>query len=267
MDFRLEFEPASLDRKLDLADAVMLMGSCFTDHMYNYLTESKFLALQNPNGVLFNPISIANALNRYIDKNHIGREELFEKNGLWNHWDFHSRLSCTTRDLSFASMNHQVSEGHDFLKNAQWLIITLGSAFVYEFDGQQIVANCHKVPANSFKKRMLAPDEIITSFNVMIERLATINPNINIMFTVSPVRHLRDGFVENNRSKSVLIHAIDLLMKQRKDIHYFPSYELIMDDLRDYRFFAEDMVHPNYFATRYVWEKFCISCINGKSRR
>lgn len=266
MDFRLEFEPAALEKKLDLNDRVMLIGSCFTDHMFNYLNNSKFQAMQNPNGVLFNPISIATALNLYIDKHPIDEDELFETNGLWNHWDFHSKLSCTQKDESTIRMNHQIADGHRFLKNADWLIITLGSAFVYALKTHQIVANCHKLPASIFTKRMLNTEEIILSFNVVMDKLRLLNPGIKIMFTISPVRHLKDGFVENNRSKAVLILATDLLLQQHKNLHYFPSYELIMDDLRDYRFFAEDMVHPNFQATRYVWEKFCIACINGRSR-
>lgn len=266
MDFRLEFEPASIDRKLDLDDNIMLIGSCFTDHMYNYFVASKFHALQNPNGVLFNPVSIAQTLMRYIDNRHVEEAELFDRNGLWNHWDFHSKLSCTNAHETFDLMNRQITGAHHFLKNTQWLILTLGSAFVYELEGKQIVANCHKLPSSSFEKRMLGPEEIVALFNQVIRMLKSFNPGINIMLTVSPVRHLRDGFVENNRSKAVLIHAVDSILQSNNDLCYFPSYELIIDDLRDYRFYAEDMVHPNYLATRYVWEKFCIACVNGKTR-
>ncbi len=266
MDFRLEFEPAPIDLKLDLDDQIMLIGSCFTDHMYSHLTASKFHALQNPNGVLFNPVSIAQALTRYMENRHVEGGELFERNGLWNHWEFHSKMSCTDLDEAVLSMNRQITAAHNFLKNAQWLIITLGSAFVYELEGKKIVANCHKLPAASFTKRMLGVDELVSLFNRVITLLKSFNPSINIMFTVSPVRHLRDGFVENNRSKAVLIHGVDRIVQSGEGLHYFPAYELIVDDLRDYRFYAEDMVHPNYLATRYVWEKFCVACINGKTR-
>jgi len=266
MDFRLEFDPPSLSQKIDLDDKIMLVGSCFTDHVHHYLVASKFRALQNPNGILFNPMSIANALYRYVENNHLTSDELFERNGLWNHWDFHSNLSCTSQVESLGQMNHTINSAHEFLKNAQWLIITLGSAFVYELAGAQIVANCHKMPASHFTKRLLEPEEIISTFNNVIDQLKQFNNTLNIIFTISPVRHLRDGFVENNRSKSVLIHAVDKLTHQHEHLHYFPSYELVVDDLRDYRFYAEDMVHPNYLATRYVWEKFSSSCINGRSR-
>lgn len=266
MDFRLEFDPPALKQKINLDEKIMLVGSCFTEHVYNYLVASKFQALQNPNGILFNPVSIANALNRYVENKMLSPNELFERDGLWHHWDFHSNLSCTSPEESLQRMNEKISLAHGFLKNVQWLIITLGSAFVYELSGAQVVANCHKMPASHFAKRMLDPDEIISNYEAVITQLKQFNSRLNIIFTVSPVRHLRDGFIENNRSKAVLIHALDKLTRQQDDLHYFPSYELVVDDLRDYRFYAEDMVHPNYLATRYVWEKFCASCINGRSR-
>lgn len=266
MDFRLEFDPPSLSKKIDLSDTIMLVGSCFTEHVFNYLVASKFCAVQNPNGVLFNPDSIANTLSRYVQNKHVSSVELFEKNGLWNHWDFHSNLSCTSQEESLVRMNEAISSAHSFLKHAQWLIITLGSAYVYELEGGQIVANCHKMPASFFTKRMLDPEEIISTYTKTIAALKQFNHNLNIIFTISPVRHLRDGFVENNRSKSVLIHAVNKLTSHQDYINYFPSYELVIDDLRDYRFYAEDMVHPNYQATRYVWEKFCTAAINGRSR-
>lgn len=266
MDFRLEFDPPSLSRKIDLDEKIMLVGSCFTEHVYNYLIGSKFCALQNPNGILFNPSSIASALRRYVENKHILSSELFEQNSLWNHWDFHSSLSCPSQEESLLRINETISSAHSFLKHAQWLIVTLGSAYVYELNGDQIVANCHKMPASVFTKRLLDPEEIISTYVALIDQLKQFNNTLDIIFTISPVRHLRDGFVENNRSKAVLIHAVYKLTKQHEHLHYFPSYELVVDDLRDYRFYAEDMVHPNYQATRYVWEKFCTAAINGRSR-
>jgi len=266
MDFRLEFDPPALKQKIDHDDRIMLVGSCFTEHVFNYLVASKFCALQNPNGILFNPVSIANALNRYINHTLISPSELFERDGLWHHWDFHSNLSCTSKEESLLRMNETITLANDFLKNAQWLIITLGSAFVYEVADSQVVANCHKIPASHFTKRMLEPEEIISTYNTTIAQIKQFNLNINIIFTISPVRHLRDGFIENNRSKSVLIHAVDKIIHSQQHLHYFPSYELVVDDLRDYRFYAEDMVHPNYQATRYVWEKFTAAAISGRSR-
>jgi hypothetical protein len=147
------------------------------------------------------------------------------------------------------------------------LFITLGSAFVYELDNNEVVANCHKVPTDKFHKRLLSITEVATGLKNMLDELWIINPGIKIIFTVSPVRHLRDGFVENNRSKSTLLQAVHQLTDSNENIFYFPAYELVMDDLRDYRFYAEDMVHPNYAATNYVWEKFVPACIDESTQK
>ena len=266
MEFRLEFEPKPLSPKIILADNIMLLGSCFTEHMNEKFCQYKFNTLQNPHGVLFNPISISNAIKAYKNLCLVDHESLFFHQGLWNHWSFHSSRSKTEALDSIDFMNKNINAGNEFLKKADWLIITFGSSFVYEIDENQVVANCHKIPANKFNKRMLQIDEIVANYGSLITELKEFNPNLKIIFTVSPVRHSREGFVENNRSKSVLILSIEKLIATYPDCHYFPSYELVIDDLRDYRFYAEDMVHPNYLATQYVWEKFAGSCIDGKSR-
>jgi hypothetical protein len=266
MDFRLEFDPPALDVKIDITDKIMLVGSCFTDHMFERLHGLKFSALQNPNGVLFNPQSIFHALKLYLNNTPVLEEELFCEHGLWHHWDFHSSLSHSDKKLALQNLNEQISNGHDFLKSANWLILTMGSAFVYSLKNHRPVANCHKVPATHFNKKMLAPEQIKDLFALFKFELEKYNPALKIILTVSPVRHLRDGFVENNRSKASLIHATDLITQSFSSVSYFPSYELIIDDLRDYRFYAEDMVHPNYLATKYVWQKFRDACINGRSK-
>ncbi len=265
MEFRLAFDPPAFQQKIHIHDKIIMVGSCFTDHMHAYFSTYKFNCLDNPHGTLFNPISIFKSIEQYIVKQEIKQEELFYQNGIWNHWDFHSRLSHHEKDIAVNSMNSAISNAHDFLKQSNWLIITLGSGFVYEYKEQFIVANCHKVPTADFKKRMLSIQEIEDAFKHLYLKLKSLNPELKFVFTISPVRHLRDGFVENNRSKSVLIHSVSNLIND-EDVLYFPSYELIIDDLRDYRFYAEDMVHPNYLSTQYVWEKFCITCIDGKTR-
>ena len=141
-------------------------------------------------------------------------------------------------------------------------MITLGSAFYYEMSGGSLVANCHKMPANMFTKKMGTVEEVISVMDNMIHRLLFFNPNIKLILTVSPVRHLREGLVENNYSKATLIYAVHHLVRKFENLDYFPAYELVIDDLRDYRFYAEDMVHPNYLATAYVWEKFSESCLD-----
>lgn len=265
MEFRLAFDPPAFQQKINIHDKIIMVGSCFTDHIYAYFSTYKFNCLDNPHGTLFNPISIFKSIEQYIDNNKIIQEDLFNQNGIWNHWDFHSKVSDYEKEMALNRMNTAISTGHDFLKKSNWLIITLGSGFVYEYQEQFIVANCHKVPAANFSKRMLSIKEIEEAFKCLYLKIKALVPDLKIVFTISPVRHLRDGFVENNRSKSILIHTVSNLIND-EDIFYFPSYELIIDDLRDYRFYAEDMVHPNYQSTQYVWEKFCIACIDGKTR-
>lgn len=265
MNFRIEFDPAAFHIKMKIEDRVLMIGSCFTDHIHAYFKSYKFTCLANPHGTLFNPISIFNAIETYAQNKGTDEDALFNQNGLWNSWDFHSSLSHSDKKLALENMNQSINSAHLFLKETDWLIITLGSAFVYEYENQFIVANCHKVPTGKFSKRLLQIPEIEKRFEKMLFQIKSINPNIKIIFTVSPVRHLRDGFVENNRSKSILLHVVGELTNDL-DVFYFPSYELIIDDLRDYRFYAEDMVHPNYQATKYVWSKFCTACIEGKTR-
>lgn len=265
MEFRLAFDPPAFQQKIYIHDQIIMVGSCFTDHIHSYFSRYKFSCVDNPHGTLFNPISIFKSIEQYIDNHQINNEDLFSQNGIWNHWDFHSKVSDYEKDMAVNKMNSAISITHDFLKKSKWLIITLGSGFVYEYKQQFIVANCHKVPAADFKKRMLSIQEIEESFKSLYLKIKSFNPELKVVFTISPVRHLRDGFVENNRSKSVLIHTVSNLIND-EDILYFPSYELIIDDLRDYRFYAEDMVHPNYQSTQYVWEKFCTACIDGKTR-
>jgi hypothetical protein len=266
MQFRLEFEPKALSPKINIDDNIMLLGSCFTEHMNEKLSQFKFNTLQNPHGVLFNPVSISNAIKSYSTLSLVDLADLFFHQGIWNHWSFHSSRSKTDADQTLSCMNNNISAGNIFLQKAGWLIITFGSAFVYEINQNYTVANCHKMPAQVFNKRMLQIDEIVDNYTSLIHDLKVFNPGLKIIFTVSPVRHSREGFVENNRSKSVLLLSIERIISKHANTFYFPSYELVIDDLRDYRFYAEDMVHPNYIATQYVWEKFAASSIDGKSR-
>lgn len=274
MDFRLELDVSPFSTRIQHKDKILLTGSCFTEHMAKYFSGAKFNVLSNPNGILFNPASIVSSLISYIEKKTYSKEDLFYFNESWHSWDHHSRFShpyCT--DTLNAINNAQLS-AHEFLKSADWLIITLGSAFGYEWTNRtgelhypqnrssNIVANCHKVPADKFNKKLLSVEEILAGLDEMIYRLSFFNPGIKIIFTISPVRHIREGLIENNRSKAVLVQAVHHLVDKFDKLCYFPAYELVLDDLRDYRFFAEDMVHPNYLATQYVWEKFTAACID-----
>ena len=225
----------------------------------------KFTVLQNPHGILFNPVSISKAVCRYADPKPYKEEDLFYFNELWASWDHHSRFSGPDKEQVLSQINESLISAHNFLKQSHWLVITLGSAYVYErYDDKgkagSVVSNCHKVPTDKFNRRLLSIEEIIKNLGEALEAARSIRPHLNIILTISPVRHLREGFIENNRSKANLISAVHKLTGN--NVFYFPSYELIIDDLRDYRFYAEDLVHPNYAATNYVWEKFIQTAID-----
>ncbi|HSC55236.1 MAG TPA: GSCFA domain-containing protein [Phnomibacter sp.] len=272
MNFRLELTVKPLPAMLNIRDKVALMGSCFTDHMSTRLRSMKFSVLENPNGIVFNPISIENAIQSYIAGRVYSKEDLFYFNELWSSWSFHGKFSQPEPEACLQAINASVQAAHAFLKDANWLILTLGSAFVYELKDANrnrvpgaVAANCHKVPANEFVHRLLSLSETTASLHRTIDAIRSVNPAIRILFTVSPVRHYREGLVENNRSKATLQLAVQDVVQNHEQVFYFPSYELIIDDLRDYRFYAEDLVHPNHAATQYVWEKFAASCIDAQT--
>jgi hypothetical protein len=253
----------------------MLLGSCFTEHMSAKLARSGFGVCENPHGILFNPESILNALEAYTTGRTYQSSNIFHFNGLWQSWHHHGRFASVKPDEVLDMMNGEAENASGFIGKTNWLMITLGSAFVYElkqeseFDlhaANRVVANCHKVPAQHFTHRLLSFAEVQAALHEMIALVRSVNPGVNIVFTISPVRHYREGLVENNRSKGLLHNAVGEAERLHENVFYFPAYELIMDDLRDYRFFAEDLVHPNYQATQYVWEKFSAACIDEESR-
>lgn len=264
MEFRKELTIKPFAQKLSINDKVLLVGSCFSDNLGEKLLKFKFDVRINPHGTLFNPISIAAAMQAWVDKRTYTETDIFFHQELWKSWEHHSQFSDLHKEGMIDRLNNINFQTHAFLKETKTVIVTLGSAWVYEKDGV-VVANCHKVPANQFQKRLLSVTEIKDSLNKMIDSLKQMNPAIQIIFTISPVRHLRDGFIENNRSKAMLIQAVHELVEEKFEVHYFPAYELIIDDLRDYRYYDVDMVHPNYIATDYVWMKFQEACIDDYS--
>lgn len=273
-DYRLALQIPPFDQKINLRQQVFLSGSCFTEHMTAQLAEHKFTTLENPNGILFNPVSIAESIVSYIERKQYHDEDLFYYNELWNSWDHHSRFSHPDKQTALQQINASQQSANTFLKQADWMIITLGSAFVYERTDQltptddfknsknPIVANCHKVPVDKFRKKLLTTEDVFTALDNLRYRLMLFNPKIKLIYTISPVRHARDGLIDNNRSKATLIHAVHHVVEKFDNHYYFPAYELVIDDLRDYRFYAEDMIHPNYLATGYVWEKFVAACVD-----
>lgn len=272
MEFRAEFTPKPFPIKIRHTDQLLLVGSCFTEQIGKKLAAHKFNTLENPNGILFNPMSISKTISSYAAGKLYSEEELFFYNELWASREHHTQFSDMKKEAVLQKINDSQRRANEFIKNADWLLLTLGSAFVYEWKDRaagdeysNVAANCHKIPTDQFNRRLTAPQEIIAVLQKMIASVRAVNADAKFIFTVSPVRHLREGFIENNRSKAALIQAVHALTNDR-DIFYFPAYELVIDDLRDYRFFAEDMAHPNYAATNYVWEKLVPAVIDEASQ-
>ena len=278
MDFMLNFEPAKMQTQINYRDKILLIGSCFTEHIGNALGDAKFSLLQNPNGILFDPISVCNSLISYTEDDTFKEENLFQLNEVWNSWQHHSRYSHVSKSEALKQINASQSAAHGFLKKANWIVITLGSAFSYRLTdaagqekkvfthgGWEGVANCHRAPANWFHKHLLTISEITESIDQCVHRLFQFNPNLQIIFTISPVRHLRHGVIENNRSKARLIEAVHHMVEKFDRLYYFPAYELVIDVLRDYRFFDIDLAHPNYLATDFVLQKFVDTCLDQEA--
>ena len=258
MDFLLKIDIPELTPKLKHTDKVLLIGSCFTEHIFNFLSRNKFAAMQNSHGVLFNPLSVCKALDDLVENKKYTADDLFLLNEYYHSWFFHSDFSCLDAQESLQKINDSISAQHQFLKEADAIFITLGSSYAYYLLDENIyVNNNHRAPMNHFRKDLLSIEVMTNALIAMQEKLKAFNPKLKFVYTISPVRHSRDGVIENNRSKARLLETVHSLPNQ----YYFPSYELVIDVLRDYRFYDIDLVHPNYPATAYVWEQFKTHCI------
>ena len=242
----------------------VLLGSCFANHIGRKLEYHKFRTTLNPFGILFHPKALSNLVIRALNKEEYREEELFLHQEQWHSFEAHSDISQNSKEELLLNLNKQLGLTRQKLTTASHLILTLGTAWGYEHkDSGKWVANCHKVPQREFNKILSSPEEIIESLGNAIEKILQINSKIAVYLTISPVRHLKDGFVENQRSKAHLITATHQLQQSLPNkFYYFPSYELMMDELRDYRFYEADMVHPNALAIDYIWEKFSAACIS-----
>ncbi|WP_233900197.1 GSCFA domain-containing protein [Tenacibaculum piscium] len=242
---------------IDYNSKLFLLGSCFSENIGDKLSYYKFQSTQNPFGILFHPKAIEKLITDAINQKKYTEETVFFHNESWHCFDAHSSVSSLDKNEVLENLNTASSATFTQLKNASHLIITLGTSWIYrEISSDTIVANCHKIPQKNFTKKILSIAEITESLSEIITLTKSVNPDIAILFTVSPVRHLKDGFIENQQSKSHLISAIHSIIDIKKSIYYFPSYEIMMDELRDYRFYAQDMIHPNTTAINYIWEKF-----------
>jgi hypothetical protein len=247
---------------------LLLLGSCFSENIGEKLSYYKFQSVVNPFGILFHPKAIENLITNAINQKEYTEDDIFYHNERWHCFNAHSSLSSTNKEELLNNLNKSNTSTFEQLRNSTHLVITLGTSWVYRFiETDTIVANCHKVPQKKFLKEILSTDEITESIEAIISLIKSVNKNVNILFTVSPVRHLKDGFIENQRSKSHLLSAIHNIIEPRENTYYFPSYEIMMDELRDYRFYSEDMIHPNKTAINYIWEKFSDTWISEETQK
>ena len=239
---------------------LLLLGSCFTDEVGGKLQAAGFDLLCNPFGTLYNPLSIASCLQRAVDNRPMQADELVWHDGLWHSWLHHSRFSHSDREQCLSHCNDAIRQTHDFLERKPLLMVTFGTAWVFYHQGR-VVANCHKLPSQQFERRRLSVREIVEVWQPLSARLA-----YPIIFTVSPIRHLADGAHGNQLSKATLMLAVDSMVNANPQTYYFDSYELLMDELRDYRFYARDMCHPSDMAVDIVWERFQETYMSAETR-
>ncbi|HYQ57646.1 MAG TPA: GSCFA domain-containing protein [Draconibacterium sp.] len=246
----------------------LLMGSCFTEHIGSKLDELKYPVDINPFGILYNPLSVANGIQILLKERLFTAEDLVQHNGLWHSFSHHGRFSYSNQQKILDEINTRIHHSSAFLKQADFLFVTFGTAWIYRYKStDKLVSNCHKIPASEFVRERLSVQQIVEVYHQLLTEIFRLNPAIKVVFTVSPIRHWKDGAVENQRSKAALILAIDELIRKfgTEQCGYFPSYEIVMDELRDYRFYAEDMLHVSDVAINHIWERFQEALIDAGS--
>ena len=266
MQFRTEISIQKENDLIDYDSDIILLGSCFAENIGDKLSYHKFNSLVNPYGILFHPVAIEKAITQSINQIKYTKEDLYFFNELWSSFNHHSKFSSIDPENILSKINQGIADFNLRMRSASHLIITLGTAWIYRFiEKDQIVANCHKIPQKKFTKELLSIDDISESLEAIITLIKSVNKNISVILTLSPVRHLKDGFIENSLSKAHLLSAIHEVINIKEKIHYFPSYEIMIDELRDYRFYDEDMLHPNSMAIKYIWDKFRNSWMSEKT--
>ena len=260
MQFRTQIPIEKSNNLIDYSSRILAVGSCFAENMGDKFEYFKFQNCVNPFGIIFNPVAIENLVSRVVHQRKFTESAIFFHNDLWHCYEVHSKLSDPNKEAFLETLNDLIDTTLEQLKNATHIIITLGTSWVYRhIETNEIVANCHKVPQKQFVKEILSIETIEKSIQNTIDFIRKINPNCHFIFTVSPVRHIKDGFVKNQRSKAHLITALHQVLQVPPlgaEGAYFPSYEILMDELRDYRFYADDMLHPSQAAIDYIWIQF-----------
>ncbi|MCT4613327.1 MAG: GSCFA domain-containing protein [Marinifilaceae bacterium] len=255
--FRTIVELEDYNLSISHKNKIITMGSCFAENIGGRLTDNRFDICINPFGILYNPASIAKSIDFLIDNKEFSSSDFQFNNGIYSCFDLHGKFSGIDIDKCIEVANNSIAEGRDYLQKSDVFIITFGTSWVYQLsDNNQIVSNCHKFPSKIFKRIRLTKDQIVNTYNQLNKKIRQINPNIQIIFTVSPIRHWKDGANGNQLSKAELLLAIEQICKENENAAYFPSYEIIMDELRDYRFYNEDMIHVSDTAVDYIWQRF-----------
>ncbi len=287
MQFRTEIPIISSDFPIDYHSKILFLGSCFAENIGSKFEYYKFQATINPFGIIFNAVSLEKLIKRAVEKNYFDEKDIFFHNDLWHCYEVHSELSNANKEEFLEKLNQLIDSSNQQILKLTHCLITLGTSWVYRHKtSNEIVANCHKVPQKEFTKELLSAAQNQLSLQNIVSLIQSINPRVKFVFTVSPVRHIKDGFFENNVSKANLFSAIHTLLLSRAElrdkiqndtlqildsartdssINYFPSFEIVMDELRDYRFFEADMLHPNALAIDYIWEKFSQSYFNSET--
>lgn len=258
MNFRTQVELPKNETEIRHSERIMLWGSCFAENIGNRLLENKFRCQVNPFGILYNPLSIAEALKQVMEGRIYQKTDLFTAGGQWHSWMHHGVFSSVDASACLSAINEHLSLATRELSSVDWLVVTWGTAYIYALKGKErmIVGNCHKQPDKLFERKRLHVDEIVDVWQSLLAGLKDVNPSLKVLFTVSPIRHAKDGMHGNQLSKATLLLAINDLCEKCPDCYYFPSYELVMDELRDYRFYADDMIHLSSKAIDYIWECF-----------
>ena len=263
MNLQTKITVAAPDFSIDYNSRLMMLGSCFAENMGSKFSYYKFDVDVNPCGIIYNPLSVANVLRLLVEGKRFEKNDLREVGGKWVSLFHHGAFSSADPDECLHRINDRLTKATGELRTLDLLVITWGTAWVYRYTRENIVvSNCHKIPSQEFERSRLSVEDIVREYLVLIERLREINPGLRILFTVSPIRHWKDGAHGNQLSKATLLLAIDRLREEIQHVYYFPAYEIVLDELRDYRFYAEDMLHVSGFTVDYIWERFLYSFIS-----
>lgn len=257
MDLRTTFTIPPSAEKITYHTPVVFLGSCFATSIGRKMEMGRIPVLINPFGTVYNPVSVSNTLRAVTERKKFGADDIYDSGGRWISFSHYTDFSSNDPVNLLKKINDNIEKAHDFLSGAKFLFVTFGTAWIYLWNRTgEVVSNCHKIPASEFTRRLLSVDEVTALWSDQIEKLHSVFPGLKVIFTISPVRHWKDGAHGNQISKSVLLLAIEELQKHPLGPGYFPAYELVMDDLRDYRFYDTDMLHLSESGVEYIWEAF-----------